>query len=270
MIKKKTYHPNLFLSKYIDRFYTFERSDSVGFELSPILPGTGLEILFYIDTPLSVNGQKLEKGHIVCPRTISYFDKLDKVALMSVRFKSGAFRHFTSIPFSELNNSYLSIQDIWGDRGKKILYKLNNALEIKDKIKEIEIFLMDSFTIYHQEKNDKWDRVIEDLYYNFDNNTINELSKKVNISTRQLERNFKFQFGITAKEFQRITRFQNTIKKILLNKPAYYLDVVLDNGYFDQSHFIKEFKFFTDKTPGTYFTQESFKNHFYYESLKKI
>ncbi|MEX0274587.1 MAG: helix-turn-helix transcriptional regulator [Flavobacteriaceae bacterium] len=117
------------------------------------------------------------------------------------------------------------------------------------------------------EKNDKWDPIIDELYYNFDSNTIEDLSQKAHLSLRQFERGFKAQFGITAKEFQKITRFQDVIKNILLNRNSDYLDTILDNGYFDQSHFIKEFKSLTKKTPLEYFTEENFNGHFYHKSI---
>lgn len=268
MIKNTSYNSNSFLSKYIDRFYTFEYSNNTNVELAPILPGTGLELLFHLDKPLSVNNKTLPKAHIVCPRTIAYYDKQSKVNFLSVRFKSGAFRHFTSIPFSKLNNTFLSLQDLWEDQAEDFLNTFNTCYKIPDKIKVIEHFLTQFFNEYHKKNNDKWDVVIDELYYNFDTNTIEKLSQKTGLSLRQFERNFKAQFGITAKEFQKITRFQDVTKNILLNKKLDYLDIVLDNGYFDQSHFIKEFKFLTKKTPLEFFTKAVLDNHFYHKSIK--
>ncbi|WP_062060165.1 AraC family transcriptional regulator [Aquimarina longa] len=267
MTYKKTYIPNLFLSKYIDRFYTFNQSSDIELGLPPILPGTGLELLFYIHTPLSIATTRLSKGHIVCPRCIAYFDKTNNVSFISVRFKSGAFRHFTSVPFSELNDRYISVQDLWGSRGELLLDILENTNAVSDKIQEIEKFLMQSFINHYQSKNQKWDTVIDQLYYNYTIQTIEELAKKTNLSIRQFERNFKNQFGITPKAFQKITRLQDTVKKIILSNDTAYLDTVLDNGYFDQSHFIKDFKSYAHKTPTAYFTKENFNNHYFYTSV---
>jgi len=270
MSKNKSYKPNQFLSKYIDRFYTFEKSAIIAFELPPILPGTGLELLFHTDIPLSIDNIKLNFAHIVCPRKLSNFEQTKKVSFLSVRFKSGAFRHFTNIPYSKLNNNYLSVENIWGVEGKQFLMDLNNINTPEDKIPLIEQFLTSTFEKYHLSENDYWDGIIDDLYYNFKENSIKELSKKSNLSLRQFERNFKNQFGITPKMFQKITRFQNTAKKILLSSTTDYLKIVLDNGYFDQSHFIKDFKLFTTKKPTTYFVEENFKENFYHIPLKQL
>lgn len=266
MTRNKSYKPTLFLSKYIDRFYTFKKSSSKCFELPSVLPGTGLELLFHINKSLSVNKKRLPQSHTVCPRHLFLFDKEKEVSFLSVRFKSGAFRHFTSIPFSELNDNFLSIQKIWNVSGINLMNRLENISEIQNKIEEIELFLIDVFNDHHKAENDSWDLIINELYYNFDRNTIKELSQKSNLSLRQFERGFKSQFGITAKEFQKITRFQGVVKKMLLNKKNDYLDTILDDGYFDQSHFIKEFKSLTKKTPLEYFTKENFESHFYHKA----
>lgn len=269
MAANKSYKPTSVLSNYIDRFYIFEKSSTDYFEPPTVLPGTGLELLFYLDKPLSVNNKKLSKAHTVCPRKILHFDKEKKVSFISVRFKSGAFRHFSSIPFSELNDNYFSFRDLWKEKGDSILSEFENIPKIELKIQKIESFLIGMFNEYHDNKNDKWDFILDELYYNFDCNTIEQLSQKVNLSLRQFERGFKSQFGITAKEFQKITRFQNVVKKILLNREPDYLDTILDSGYFDQSHFIKEFKSLTKKTPLEYFTKENFDSHFYHKSINK-
>lgn len=269
MEKNKSYKPTIFLSKYIDRFYTFKKSSAHYFELPSVLPGTGLELVFYLDQPLSVKKKKLPKSHTVCPRNILNFDKEKDVSFLSVRFKSGAFRHFTSVPFSELNDTYFSVQNLWNTEGDNLMSRLETISETQNKIKEIESFLINNFNKYHKAENDKWDLILDELYYNFDSNTIGTISQKTNLSLRQFERGFKSQFGITAKEFQKITRFQDVLKKILINRKSDYLETILDNGYFDQSHFIKEFKSLTKKKPLEYFTKENFDSHFYHKSLNE-
>jgi len=269
MHNNTSYKPSSFLSKYIDRIYVFEKSSCNYFELPPVLPGTGLELVFYLGKPLSVSNNELPKAHTVCPRKMFSFDKERKVSFISVRFKSGSFRHFSSIPFSELNDNYYSVQTLWKKKGENLLSKLENNKKIEIQIKEIELFLEGIFDDYHDKKNDKWDSIIDELYYNFKNNKIGKISQNANLSLRQFERGFKNQFGITAKEFQKITRFQEVIKSILLGKKPDYLNTILDNGYFDQSHFIKEFRSFTQKTPLEYFTDENFNSHFYHKSINK-
>lgn len=270
MFKNISKKPVEALKNYVDRIYIFEKTASDKFKLPAVPPGTGLELLLHLDQPLKVNQNNLPRLHSVCPRKMFYFDKNKKVSFISVRFKSGAFRHFSPVTFSELKDKFYSANSLWGVDGEILVEKLFTISTIENKIKEIEVFLIKVLNLYHNDKNDNWDMIIEDLYYNFDSNSIKRLAEKACLSMRQFERAFKFQFGITAKEFQKITRFQNVVKHLLLNKETKYLQTILDNGYFDQSHFIREFKSLTKKTPKAYFNEEHFNNHFYHTSMHGI
>ncbi|MCG8572813.1 MAG: helix-turn-helix domain-containing protein [Spirochaetes bacterium] len=96
-------------------------------------------------------------------------------------------------------------------------------------------------------------KIIQDLYQ------VNALSpkdaaQKFCISLSKLERNFKDYVGITYKHFHRIIRFSNLIN--LFPNDTSWNHYIFELGYFDQPHFIKEFKEFTGLTPNHYFKAE--------------
>ena len=270
MGNKTSYHPHPALAKYIDRYYTFEQKDQQLFKLPPILTGTGLELVFYTENSLSIKDKKLSSGHIICPRNRDpiIFNPTAQVSFFSVRFKSGAFRYFTSIPFSELNNTFLSVEEIWGTKGRILLTELDFTKHIQYNIRIIESFLFKTLTRHHSLKSQQWDSIINQIYYEFNSKKIPDLARESQLSLRQFERTFKSQFGLTPKSFQRIARFQNSIKTVLLNKQKDYLNTALDNGYYDQSHFIHEFRSFTHQKPLDFLNDKNFNNHFYHKSLK--
>ena len=267
-MERVSFKPKRFLSKYIDRFYIFKKSSSIEFNLPTVLPGTGLELLFHLNSSLSLKNNKLKESHIICPRKVFEFDKTNNVNFISVRFKSGAFRHFTAIPYSELNDSCLSITEIWGNKGHELLNRINASQNLKQKIALIENFLFLQLMENRKEKNEKWDSIIAVLYKEFRTINLIELSKNSHLSYRQFERNFREQFGITAKRFQLLVRFQDTVKKSLLNDKVSYLNNALDNGYFDQSHFINEFQTLVGLKPMNYLLKENFEESFYFHSIK--
>jgi AraC-like DNA-binding protein len=79
-----------------------------------------------------------------------------------------------------------------------------------------------------------------------------DLQKKYGFSERTLERQFKNAMGISPKTFQRLVRFEKTLT--LLKNPAYSNSAVVGYmlDYTDQSHFIKDFKRFTNITPAKF------------------
>ncbi|WP_103070283.1 helix-turn-helix domain-containing protein [Aquimarina sediminis] len=267
-MNKTSYISSARLAKYVDRIYVLKHSEK--YRLPIMLPGTGLELLFHINTPFSVNKQKCDNAHVICPRnTIINVDKSDEVLFVSVRFRSGAFRHFSPVPYTDLNNQFASVEDIWGDEGRSLLDILSDCQSTEGKIRIIEKFLFKCLCRYHDKRNEKWDSIINSLYQEYNTISLKEFADITNLSYRQFERNFKTQFGITPKKFQRITRFQATIKKILLNKEDEYLSTALENGYYDQSHFINEFQVFVGMKPTQYFTQVNYDNHYYDKSIRR-
>ena len=69
------------------------------------------------------------------------------------------------------------------------------------------------------------------------------------ISPRQLRRLFEFYIGDSAKTFSKVVRFQNILRAKPSVQSLRQNKLFFDNGYYDQAHFIKEFKSFYGITP---------------------
>lgn len=80
---------------------------------------------------------------------------------------------------------------------------------------------------------------------------INDLAKELGYSPRHIYHLFVGQFGFGIKTFSRIVRFQNAVWHIMMreNKGT---ELAYDLGYYDQSHFIREFRSMAGVTPNYY------------------
>lgn len=81
---------------------------------------------------------------------------------------------------------------------------------------------------------------------------INELALAVRASSTYLARRFKAVVGITPKRLARSHRFTSTVLAIDVAAPIDWADVAARAGYFDQAHFVHEFREFTGLTPTRY------------------
>ncbi|MEO6167786.1 MAG: AraC family transcriptional regulator [Chitinophagales bacterium] len=79
--------------------------------------------------------------------------------------------------------------------------------------------------------------------------TIRELRSKLHITERTFERRFIAQVGVSPKQFAKIIQFQKSLNQLTEEDYSQLTDVVFDNGFSDQSHFIRTFKKYTGKTP---------------------
>ncbi len=78
---------------------------------------------------------------------------------------------------------------------------------------------------------------------------INELAKRLNATERTLLRKVNQYVGISPKKFAKIIQFQTSLDQISTGDFSKLTDVVYENGYADQSHFIRNIKKFTGKRP---------------------
>lgn len=87
--------------------------------------------------------------------------------------------------------------------------------------------------------------------------SINHLAEKIGFSQKHLIQIFKAHVGVTPKSFLKIIRFQKAIQQIETQKPTNWSTVALESGYYDQAHFINDFKEFSGFTPTQFLSLKS-------------
>jgi AraC-like DNA-binding protein len=83
--------------------------------------------------------------------------------------------------------------------------------------------------------------------------SIENIASHANMSIKTFERKFIEQVGISPKLFSRIIRFNTAIALKMNNPERSWTDIAHGCGYYDQMHFIKDFKLFSGITPTQYF-----------------
>ncbi len=78
-----------------------------------------------------------------------------------------------------------------------------------------------------------------------------QLEKFMGYSRAHTHRLFNEWFGLSSQKYQRLMKFVRTME-YMHSSDASLSTIGLNQGYFDQAHFIRTFKEFTDMTPSTY------------------
>src|SRR5690606_6368498 len=73
---------------------------------------------------------------------------------------------------------------------------------------------------------------------------------------RQLERKFMKQIGISPKQLGKAIRLQATLQMLLTQESKTFTDIGYESDFYDQAHFIKDFKEFTGITPKEFLTDD--------------
>jgi len=82
---------------------------------------------------------------------------------------------------------------------------------------------------------------------------LSEILMFINIEERTLQRSFLKRIGVSPKMLARIARVNYLWEEINYHKATCYQDLVFFGNYFDQSHFIKDFKSIVGETPSKFF-----------------
>jgi len=107
----------------------------------------------------------------------------------------------------------------------------------------------------HIPENDSIQQAISLILKNNGQIMVKELLEQLYMTERTFERNFMSQVGLTPKQFAKIVQFQSSLNKLTQAKFDKLVEVGLDSGFSDQSHFIKAFKKYTGQTPSYYLKQ---------------
>ena len=83
--------------------------------------------------------------------------------------------------------------------------------------------------------------------------SVDEMACHANLSRRQLERRFREMVGVPPKMFAEISRFAHVVGLLHEQQEANWQDLTHACGFFDQAHFIREFRRFAGEAPGSYF-----------------
>ena len=84
-----------------------------------------------------------------------------------------------------------------------------------------------------------------------------DICRNEGFSKSTLERNFKEFVGIGVKQYHRILRFHHLLTQLKHQKDfRHWTEVACQFGYYDQAHFIKDFKAFYGKTPSEFSTND--------------
>jgi AraC-like DNA-binding protein len=90
------------------------------------------------------------------------------------------------------------------------------------------------------------------LYHTRGQCRIEELADACHTSVRQLERRFQHAIGVSPKFYARALRFEQAQRRLMFDPEADLTRLAYECGYFDQAHFIKEFRSFAKSTPSEY------------------
>jgi AraC-like DNA-binding protein len=172
--------------------------------------------------------------------------------LVAARFLPEGLTPFLDRPVAMLANKAVSIAELFGERGSVLEQQVMVAADNPQRIKLIETFLL-SLLAQPQTIDIITKACVEAIFQSQGQLDIVELADKVKVHRRNIERKFTATIGMSPKQLSRAVRLQATLKMLEQKKFTSLTSLAYENGYYDQAHFIKDFKEFTGMSPKLFF-----------------
>lgn len=259
----RTFQPHPDLESLVSCYWTLEVPAENDSERQRIIPDGCIEMAFILGDDIkrytSQDEFILQSRAMVLGQTIEPFfiEPTGYVNTFAIRFYPYGFANFVTTPIKNLANKETPIELLFGENiAKELEQKIIHATDSKQRIEIIENFLLeklnDKTTIDNIVK-----QTVDALLSSNGTKSITTILKEDLSKRRQLERNFKKQIGVSPKQLGKVIRLQTALKMLLNKKTDNLTNIAYESEYFDQSHFIKDFKEFTGINPKEFLGNEN-------------
>ena len=255
----ETYVPRFPLNQFVDHFIYYEGYDPEH-SIDRFLPDGNTEIIIdFDDVPKYIYDNQTFKEIQACHQVWASGVRTEFISIPSgkhaamfvVHFKKGMAYPFFPMPMNEMTDRVVDADLLWGSQFAFLRERLLEIKEINLKFEAAEIFLLkhfqDRFSV-----NPAVAYALAEIIRGPDQISLGRVSQNVGYSQKHFIAMFKEHVGITPKAYLKIIRFQKAIVEIEERKEVNWAGISQDCGFYDQAHFINDFKFFSGFTPEEY------------------
>jgi methylphosphotriester-DNA--protein-cysteine methyltransferase len=256
-----THAPRPPLSKFVELFWFYEGYSQTHAK-ERIMPDGSMQIVINLledelKTYHPESPERFEKfsGALFAgPRSgFGVIDTASQASLIGIHFKPGGALPLLNMPLGELRNQSLSLECLWGPRGKDVRDRVLEAPTPEAKMRTFERCLQEQ-ALRPFDRHPAVSRALRLIETSLPVSSVGALASEIGISRRRFIQVFSDETGLTPKLFCRIRRFQRVLRDVQNCEETNidWTDVALGHGYFDQAHFNHDFRTFSGITPGAY------------------
>ena len=258
------YKPKPPLSKFVDNFWLYEGYEP-DHKTERILPTGTLELvinlrqneLLFYDAERPENCSRLScavvsgaSGRGFVPHTA------EEVFIIGVHFKPGGAFPFLGLPAGDLADTHVDLETLWGPSAGRLRERLCESRTSDERFHLLHEALLSRLR-HDVEQHYAVSAALEMFGKNQAGPKVRETAKYLGLSQRRFIQVFKAGVGMTPKLFSRVQRFQRARTLIDHMGSSGWIDIAMECGYFDQSHLINDFRFFSNLSPAEYVRQRS-------------
>jgi len=247
----KTPHKDPRINSFVEEIIVLETNDS-GIHSLPFY-ADGFPGLMYSETKLGVYLLPVNK---ILPNFFLYGQTIEPISLeiegpyklIVFQLYPFATRLLLNINPKEINDTCYDLSEVKHVNTSSTIDQLKNA----STNEQVEIIIEYVLKLVRHSSNDPDNSIklaVSTIIKSKGHIGITQLRNQLFITERTFERRFKKEIGVTPKQFSRIIQFSYSLNQIQESDFQKMTHIAYENGFTDQSHFIKSFKQFTGATP---------------------
>ena len=253
--------PSPILSPLIESYVVFETSSLSEYNtLQRIYPRGCIDLVFHYDQPFFFQKRDekpvLESRSVICGQQASYYDlcPAGKTGMILVMFRSCGAGMFFKMPMFEIAGQNVAFEHLAGKKAQEMEDQIMNAPHRHERIHIIEKFLIKKLIQNHHDHR-RVQAAFHKMMQRKGQIPIKHLAETACLSVKQFERKFSGLIGLNPKLFMRIVRFQHILHKQKNGFKGSLTALAYSGGYYDQAHFINDFKSITGAAPRKFFSE---------------
>ena len=182
------------------------------------------------------------------------------LSLIGVRFRPGGGFPFFGVPAGELQNLGVPLDALWGGEAARLREQLLQARTAAARFDILEQTLLQRLRAGHS-RSPAVRYAIGRFRDPTQATSVAAVVERTGFSQRHFIATFRDEVGLTPKVFARITRFRRVIDTLQGSPEIDWSALALECGYFDQAHFIHDFRAFAGISPSAYLRHRTSSNH---------
>ncbi|MCX7711421.1 MAG: helix-turn-helix domain-containing protein [Clostridia bacterium] len=244
------------LTQLINYFWEIKSDQRVGVD-HKLLPVCNADLILHFSSAIkyiSAGNLESEQKRIHLNGIRSRFQIIRQsgpLDVLGISFLPLGVYPFFKTPLIEFANKNIEVVLFAHEFTSRIEEKLGLAGDTSEKLELLETELL---KILNTEEipSEEVCLIFRYFHMSIDHMDIQEFCERFGVHPRRLERIFAKYIGISPKQFQRLHRFQNVIRQLEVKRFPSLTEVAYENEYYDQNHFIKEFKEFAGCAPSQF------------------
>jgi AraC-like DNA-binding protein len=267
--KYQEFIPHMVLQDFVKRFWILEKEYTTEDSFEEVVPDACVELILNFGAAyVQIGGSTPRPLPNICLIGLQskpmLFQANGVVKIVAVRFFAWGALPFLKNEVRQGSTTEVALDNAWRTLVSKIAAKVHTG-EYKEAVEEIEDFLIGRRlnTLFEPRRVLTAAKL---LYHKKGHFRVAELADSLNLSVRQLQRQFDDATGVSPKTLARTIRFEAIRDRLMFEPDANLTDLAYEFGYTDQAHFIRDFEAFTNKSPSAYAAetqklQEIFHDH---------